>query len=353
MADQEQCLQQHVDAVEAYMQKHRVGSFSRARYTALITAVPAMCKRLLAQKPGQVIDACERTVKFFNKRFGFTRTDLAEVMEGGFMPSLCPPGFAQVVKNISTTAQAMRAYPISSIAHVQPVSYVKLALTNKSLRDTPAPVILRKLDEAIEFHQQQGHKASGAVLTRMRAPAMFHVGKAEIEEHLSGMQALFADCGFERSRYLKSVFAPQVPYPRVLGVRQDDIAETTAYLQEALGPHGLSKKAWFNAILQHPQLALRSAYELEDRLIAMEQQLVKQGVDGKSALVLHAHNPKLFARDPSAVTDRVALLKGAFGADGMTAQDVVRGMETFPALVRFRGESLVENITQTAGYLEG
>lgn len=351
MAADDPRFEQHLDALEAYMKSHRAGGFSRTRYAALITAVPAVYERLMAQKPAQVIAACERTVSFFSKRFGFTRNDLAAVMEGGFMPSLCPPGFAQVAKNISATAQALRRYPFTSISYVQPLSYVKLALTTRSLRDTPASVLLRKLDEAMAFHQAHGHPASGAVLSRMRAPAMFHVGRAEIEEHITGMAALYADCGFERSRYLKAVLG-QPPYPRVLGVRPQEAAASLAYLQEALGPHGFTKKAWFNALLQHPPLILRAPEELEERLTALERQLVKIGAGGKSALVLHAHNPKLFARDPSAVTDRARLLAATFAADGLTVPDVVKGMETFPALVRFKGENLVANLAQTADYLE-
>lgn len=249
-------------------------------------------------------------------------------------------------------ARLLSKYPVTSEGNLNPASYLKLALMDKELRDTPPVVLVRKLDESIAFHAEHGHGASGAALSRLRYPRMFHVGRAEIDNHLEALDDYFGGEGYNRSSYLKNVFGKQVAYPRVFSATQADIWRSGEYLARALGPFGLQKAAWGSAIVQHPQLVLRSAEELDDRLKTMWRLLDKHKVPPEDVMKLYAANPKLFARDPSSVTERAEAFEEQFGKQGITVLQVVRGMQVFPAIIRTQTEKLIANVAGMQAYLE-
>ncbi len=347
---QQNLLDEHLDLVTEYMRSHRLRGFSRARYQQALTANPVLMNELIRQSPVRVIGAYDKVVDVLGP-MGFKYPELGELVEKGFAPSTWRD-FKDDTAGCRVTAKVLAKYPVSNLANMNPASFLKLALMDKELRDTPHTVLLRKLDETIDFYKANGLNTVGAVISRLRYPRMFHVGRAEIDAHLKGMEACFGRHGFKRASYLKTVFNPQAPYPRVFTVGAAEIAASANHLSKKLQRFGFTKAAWASAITQHPQLVLRTPDDLDERMQILIRRLAKHGVSKDDSLTLFAKNPKLFARDPSSVIERAEALQRHFGAQGLTVQHVVHGMQVFPALIRTQTEKLVDNLSGMAAYLQ-
>lgn len=343
-------LADHVGFVSTYLHRHRVRHFSAQRYEQALRRQPVVLAEIIDQPHEEISTAFEGVVSLLKPlRFGYA--ELAETVENGFTPSL-EPAFKSSMRESCKAAARLADYSVTTKSKFNPASFLKQAILDKNLRAVPAHTVLRKLDESIEFNVRHGAKAAGALVVRMRYPEAFHTGRAEIESHLDGMQAYYGDVGFSRDKYLKSVFRPDFPCPRVLSIAPDTLRSSATGLIEQLGPSGLTKAAWLDAIIEHPYLLLRSQEDLMDRIRVLHRRLEKHGVDEADVSALYAKNPKLFVRDPSALLERVEALQTEFGQHGLTATRIVRGIRACPSLVRVQTNRLVDNISGMASYLE-
>lgn len=340
----------HIGHVTAYMWSHRVKTFSAPRYERSLRRQPEVLCDVVEQSREEIHQAFDKVLETLQP-FGFGCSHLAQAVEEGFTPSVWK-NFPAAIAGSCETAKALSRYPINKKHNMNPAGFISHALLSDKLRRMRSRDLLRKLDESIAFDVKHGAARSAALLARARNPHLFEIGKEEIESHLQAMQEHFGDSGYDRGRYLKALYRPNLNYSRNLSRGPAEISAHVEGVMGAFGPYGLGKKAWFSAIMQYPFLLLHDSEEMVGRVDTMARRLQQHGVGRKECLEAYACSPYLFARDPQTICERIETLHENFSAHGLTARRILTGHCQLSALAKVKTSALVTNISAMQAYLE-
>lgn len=347
----EAALTRHADMVKDYMRRKKVSQFSTTRYRQALSGMsPSAMAVLCGQTPEQIRETYDHVVHVL-KPHRFTYSLLGVAVENGFTPSLWK-NFASEMTESCSFAVMLEGYTVSEGVKCNPATFLRHALADESLRQTPANTLRRKLDEARAFNMEHGASSSSALGIRMRYPEAFHIGGEEIEQHLKAMQDCYGAAGYNRDAYLKKMFKPGVASPRTLCVTPENIRAYGDTMLAELGPYGLTRKAWLSVLMEYPFMGMRTPEENMGHVNYLQHFLDRRNVPDKAAHALYAKNPKLLVRDPSAITERADSLHRNFGPQGMSMAHIIKGMELFPAMIRKKTAALVSNIAGMASYLD-
>lgn len=80
-------LSEHVELVTEYMQQHKLRNFSSRLYEQALNDKPEQAQILVRQSPVVVCAAFDKVVDVLQP-FGFRYSDLGDIVERGFTPSL-------------------------------------------------------------------------------------------------------------------------------------------------------------------------------------------------------------------------------------------------------------------------